>query len=79
MDDEDSSDVSVVWECLVREDVKEVFTCVRHSSRITSDVGSTASDGSPPPTHLNTGTIHTVRGMRSELVAVSRMATEPDT
>lgn len=35
MDDEDFSDVSVVWECLVREDVKEVFTCVRHSSRIT--------------------------------------------
>ena len=48
MDDEDSSDVCVVWECLVREDVKEVVTCDRHSSRITKDVGSTASDGSPP-------------------------------
>ena len=44
--------------------------CDRHSSRITQDVGSTASDGRP----LNTGTIHTLRGMRSELVAVSRMA-----
>jgi hypothetical protein len=62
MDDEDSSDVCVVWECLVREDVKEVVMCVRHSSRITKDVGSTACDESPPPTHLNTGTIHTLRG-----------------
>ena len=26
MDDEDSSDVCVVWECLVREDVKKVVT-----------------------------------------------------
>lgn len=51
MDDEDSSEV--IMRCVgvpfVREDdVKEVFTRVRHSSRITSDVGSTASDGRPP-------------------------------
>jgi hypothetical protein len=53
MDDEDSSEV--IMRCVkghVKEDVKEeeVVTCVRHSSRITKDVGSTAHT----PTHLNT-------------------------
>lgn len=62
MDDEDSSEV--IMRCVgvpfVREDdVKEVFTRVRHSSRITSDVGSTASDGRPPlPTETLVLPIH---------------------